>query len=125
EIRKITGKIAAVAALSSHWKDGTRQHISMCLAKIFLDQEWSKEEISIFFTAICNVAEDPDLVQRLSAIPATKKRQDKDAKTCGIPRLEELTCPELIEKLKDWLQIEPKNYEYAIFDANKKKDKNT
>jgi hypothetical protein len=122
EIRKLTGKIAAVTALSYHWKDGTRQHISMCLAKIFLDQGWNNEEISIFFTAVCAVTEDPELDRRLTAVDATKKRQEKDGKTCGIPRLEELTCKELVDKFKDWLQIEPKNYEFAVFDIHKKKN---
>jgi len=49
ELYKITGKIASACILSKFWYEGTRQDISLCLSKILIEANWSKEEISEFF----------------------------------------------------------------------------
>ncbi len=125
EARELTGKMAAAVAVSLFWTEGIRQKIAMSLSKILIDQNWIREEIEKFFTVICEVANDPDTAQRFTAITGTEKRMQAGKETAGIPKLEELTCKELVDCITDWLQITPKVYEFAEFKLNKDKTPDT
>ncbi|HNR66372.1 MAG TPA: AAA family ATPase, partial [Atribacterota bacterium] len=124
ELYKITGKIASACILSKFWYEGTRQDISLCLSKILIEANWSKEEISEFFKAICTLSGDTDLKQRISGLYATGKKIEKGKPVYGIPKLKSLTSDRCVDKVIEWLQVkseenpeEKKRSKLQIFSA--------
>ncbi len=104
-LSKQVGKIASVALLSKYWYEGVRQELSLCLASILLRAGWDREDVEIFFEAICIASHDDDYDQRLTAIDSTIKQLKEGDKITGLPRLQEITDRSCVDLLKKWLKL--------------------
>lgn len=100
--------LAAGALLAKHWPaSGGRHDASMALAGGLLRAGWSPDNTASFVVAV-GWAVDPevDRKDRIDAVKSTVKRLEKDEKARGWPALAEDIGAVVVEKVREWLDLE-------------------
>lgn len=71
ELLKSVRRLAAVGTIGSAWRGGSRHDVALALSGALANAGWSKDKAQVIVEAICMVAEDDDLTDRLRAVDDT------------------------------------------------------
>lgn len=110
ELRAAVGKLAAASLITEFWVDSKRHDLSLCVSGALLTNGFSFEDTYLFIKAICTVANDEEISDRLKAVETTYERIQEEKNVIGFPRLAELIGAKAIGLLRKWLDI-PNKYE--------------
>lgn len=108
ELRSAVGKLAAASLLSELWVDSKRHDLSLCVSGALLTNGFAFEDAYLFLKAICIVAKDEEISDRLKALETTYERIQEEKNVVGFPRLAELTNEKIVTLLRKWLNFPPK-----------------
>lgn len=103
ELHSAVGKLAAASLLAELWIDTKRHDLSLCVSGALLTNGFSFEDAYLFMEAICAVANDDELPDRLKAVETTYERIQNEQNVVGFPRLTEITSPKTVVLLRRWL----------------------
>jgi hypothetical protein len=107
--------VAAATILAIHWPaEGGRQDAAQHLAGGLMRAEWPENKVCKFVTAVCEAAGDGEAKQRISAVRPTAKKLAADKATAGWPKLAELVGEKVVERVREWLEIETARPEPVI-----------
>ena len=108
ELRSAVGKLAAASLLTEFWVDSKRHDLSLCVSGALLTNGLAFEDAHLFLKAICTVAKDEEISDRLKALETTYERIQDEKNVIGFPRLAELTDVKTVALLRRWLNFPPK-----------------
>ncbi len=74
ELRSAVGKLAAASLLTELWVDSKRHDLSLCVSGALLTNGFAFEDAYLFLKAICTVAKDEEISDRLKALETTYER---------------------------------------------------
>ena len=103
-------RLAAAALLARHWPGkGSRNSAALALAGGLLRAEWEQEAVEVFIHAVAIGAEDEDIADREKAAKYTLQKIENDDPTTGWPALADLVGDNVVNKVRQWLEISHKN----------------
>lgn len=105
-LKQAVAKLASCVLLAQHYPaKGTRQFASMALAGWLLRNGWSREETADFLQALCELAGDEEIRQRVAQIRNTAQKVEHDLPATGFPRLCEYYPEDVLHKVAEWLEL--------------------
>ena len=105
ELRVAVGKLAAASLIAEFWIDSKRHDLSLCVSGALLTNGFSFEDAYSFIEAICRVAKDEEISDRLKAVETTYERIQEEKNVVGFPKLVELTNAKTVALLRRWLKF--------------------
>lgn len=102
---KSVSKLAAAALMVKYWSKGRRHETALALSGSLIRNRYSPEEVREFIRAICIVAGDDELGDRLKAVEDTAVSIRIGKNALGLPRLIQLTDEPTVRSFCDWLGI--------------------
>ena len=108
ELRAAVGKLAAASLIAELWVDSKRHDLSLCVSGALLINGFSFEDAYLFVEAICRVAQDEEISDRLKAVETTYERIQEEKNVVGFPKLVELTNAKTVALLRRWLKFSSK-----------------
>lgn len=84
--------------------------MSLCVSGALLTNGFAFEDAYLFLKAICVVAKDEEISDRLKALETTYERIQEEKNVVGFPRLAELTNEKIVTLLRKWLNFPPKQH---------------
>ncbi len=98
-------KLAAAALLVECWHQGIRHELSIAVAGTLLRNGYDKFDVIHLIKAVCTVANDDDLRDRIKAVEDTHDALLDKRKAYGLPKFVELTDKKLVNCFCEWLGI--------------------
>ncbi len=106
ELHSAVAKTAACALLARHWPaQGSRHDASLALAGFLICAGWHEAEAEVFISAVALAANDEEWQSRKKNVLTTASRIATGRPATGTQRLAELTGPDVVGRLRDWLRI--------------------
>lgn len=106
DLCQAVAKVAACALLARHWPaQGSRHDASLALAGFLLCAGWHEAEAEVFISAVALAANDEEWQSRKKNVLTTASRIATGRPATGTQRLVELTSPDVVGRLRDWLRI--------------------
>jgi len=105
-LRRAVAQLASACLISTFWRDGVRQDLTMALSGALLRNGFDLPQVKNFIKAICFAANDEETADRLKSVDATAQKIKSGGNVYGFPTLGELTDKKLVETVCKWLQIE-------------------
>lgn len=105
ELRSAVGKLAAASLLTELWISSKRHDLSLCVSGALLTNGFSFEDAHWFIKAICTVAKDEEISDRLKSLETTYERIQGEKNVVGFPRLAELIGAKAVSLLRKWLDF--------------------
>ena len=107
-LKQALAKLASCVLLAWNYpENGVRQDAILPLTGWLYRAGWSKEEIETFITALCDIAQDEEVKQRVAQVKNTIDKVDKNLPATGYPKLREYYPEEVLRKVGEWLDIRP------------------
>jgi hypothetical protein len=106
ELHRAVCMLASACLLSTFWRDGIRQDLTMAVGGALLRNGFDVPATKNFIRAVCAAANDEEISMRLKAVDATAEKLRHKENVYGFPKLAELTDKKLIETICKWLGIE-------------------
>ncbi|MEJ7862893.1 MAG: DUF3987 domain-containing protein [Pyrinomonadaceae bacterium] len=103
---RAVGLLATACLVSTFWREGVRNDLSLALSGALLRNGFDIAETKNFIQAVCDAANDQETSDRMKAVDATAEKLRRKEKVYGFPKLAELTDRKLVETVCKWLQIE-------------------
>lgn len=106
QLIRAVGRLAAAALLVRHWPEvGARHDTALALAGGLLRAGWQIDEAQQFVLAVAEAAGDEEAQDRLGGVPTTASRLATDTPATGWPRLALLLGKEVMEKVREFLNL--------------------
>jgi len=103
-------KLAAAALLTRYWpRPGSRvrHDCALALAGALYRHNWDREQVVEFVSAVIRAAGDEEARDRVTAAITTAAQLDKGGAATGLPRLREILGPTVVDRLAEWLHLQP------------------
>ena len=98
-------KLAAAAAIASHWNPGIRHEISLALSGLLLRGGWNVSAVTEFITRIARVAGDDEWSERSRDVDTTARRLADNGTVKGGPSLAKVIPESVARKAAEWLGV--------------------
>lgn len=107
ELQRKVVRLAAAALLVRYWpQQGSRQDAALALAGGLAHAKWTDTEISHFIRVVAKQAGDEESAMRANCGPRTVNRSQQGNPVTGWSRLAELIDPQVVNRLRNWLDPE-------------------
>lgn len=90
DLKTAVALLAGASLILKYWRMGVRHELSLALAGTVLLHGWSKDKARSLIRAICEVAHDEELHDRLKCVDDTAEALSRGKRTFGLPKLAEL-----------------------------------
>lgn len=109
ELSRRVGRLAAAALLVRHWprEKGSRHDIANALAGMLVRGGWSDGDVSAFVSAVATGAGDEEARSRAKSAATTARKHGMGGRTTGTPTLAALIGDQAVEKVREWLRLNP------------------
>jgi hypothetical protein len=124
ELRRAVALMASACLLSTFWRGGMRQDLTMAVGGALLRNGFDLPQVKNFIKAVCAAANDEETADRLKAVDATAQKLKSGKNVYGFPKLVEFTDRKLVETVCKWLQIEAKHESKAEPDYKNAENEN-
>lgn len=105
-LKQAVAKLASCILLARHYpENGVRQDAILPLTGWLCRAGWGSEEIENFITALCELAQDEEVKQRVGQIKNTMNKVENDLPATGYPKLREYYPEDVLRKVGEWLDI--------------------
>jgi hypothetical protein len=111
-------RLAAAALIARHWppnpppgEHGSRQDAALALSGGLARARRDERDITTFIEGVCLAAGDPDVDQRLSAVPHSVRKAAAGEHVRGWPSLAELVGDQVVSKARAWLGLTRESFE--------------
>lgn len=105
ELREAVKALAAASLLVSGWAKGSRHDLALAVSSVMLRSGHSEEETQDFLRAICRVAKDDGVDDRLRGVRDTAKRLRSGEPTTGIPSMASIIGADIAGKVSEWIGV--------------------
>jgi Bifunctional DNA primase/polymerase, N-terminal len=102
---KAVNKVAAGSLIVPRWISGQRHETALALGGTLARSDWPLDEAREFVEAICTVAGDTELPDRLKAVEDAYEAVGAGKLAYGLPKLAELIGEETVTRIKPWLGL--------------------
>ncbi len=109
ELHRAVTLLATACLISTFWRDGVRQDLTMAVGGALLRNGFDVPATKNFIRAVCAAANDEEISMRLKAVDATAEKLRRKENVYGFPQLAELTDQKLIKNVCSWLGIETRH----------------
>lgn len=112
ELRRAVVCIGAAALLIRYWPaQGSRHDAALALAGGLLRDGWTETEVVHFIRAVCHVAQDEEVEDRVKAVASSAARLIADAPTTGWPALAKLIGDKVVSWVVKTLDVKAPSFE--------------
>jgi putative DNA primase/helicase len=102
---KAIAKLAAGSLLVPNWIEKQRHNTALALGGTLARSDWPLEEAKGFVEAICTVAGDTELSDRLKAVESAYEAVRTGQPAYGLPELARLVSDDTVNRIKPWLGL--------------------
>ncbi len=119
-LKRAVAKLASCVLLARNYPGrGARQDAILPLTGWLFRGGWNREDIEIFITALCELAQDEEINQRTGQIKNTITKIENDLPATGYPTLTEYYPEEVLRKVGEWLELKPERPPIEEMEAQK------
>jgi len=109
--------LASAVLLSKCWPDtGSRHLAALHLSGALLRAGWTLADIEQYVEAVCRVANDREVGDRLRTVRDTAKSFDEGERTTGWPSLGEVIGEQNAVRIRDWISAESDVKKFPLTD---------